>query len=295
MLLLSSVGVAAPATQPTKFLRYVEAPDGSARLEVAEAAYKNAAGVDVHLIGAVHIADPGYYAGLNESFEHYDALLYEMVKPAAPATQPADGALAQEQEEAQVQQSSLAWVGGLQRFLRDQLDLVYQLDAIDYNRPNFVHADLDLKTFEKLQADRGESMLGLMLRSAMANMNRDTPGSDVSGLELLGALMSPDKATELKRVLAQQFGDLDEQMEAINGPNGSVILTERNKVALRVLRQQIAAGKKYIGIFYGAGHLQLMEESLEKSGFHKVGVVWRTAWYISPPVVPATRPVGQGH
>jgi hypothetical protein len=303
MMLFSSGAFAAPATQPTtpatKFLRYVEVPDGSSRLEVAEATYKNDAGVVVHLIGAVHIADGDYFAALNESFDHYDVLLYEMVKPVEPATEPGDEAVTivpttvpatqpaeaqQDEEPAEPRQSSLKWVGMMQRFMKDQLHLVYQLDAIDYDKPNFVHADMDIETFEKMQADRGESMWTLMLQSAMANMSKQDAGEDMSGMALIGALMSPNRVHDLKSVLAQQFGDLDEQMDAINGPNGSVILTERNKVALKVMREQIAAGKKYIGIFYGAGHLRLMEQTLEGEGFHKVGVVWRTAWDIPAPV-----------
>jgi hypothetical protein len=283
LILITRVSVAAPTTQPTHFLRYVEAPDGSARLESAEATYKNDGGVVVHLIGAVHIADPEYYAGLNESFDHYDALLYELVKPrdAMPSTQPS-------------REPSLKWVGNLQRFLRDHLDLVFQLDEIDYDRPNFVHADLDTQSFTEMQADRGESMFTLMLRSAMANMKKSAAsGADVSGFQLLGALFSPDQSRELKRVLAQQFGDLDDAMDAMEGPNGSVIVGERNKVALRVMREQIAQGKKYIGIFYGAGHLKLMEKSLEEMGFHKVGVTWRTAWDIpAPAALPTTRRAG---
>ena len=135
-------------------------------------------------------------------------------------------------------------------------------------------------------------MFTLMLRSAMQNMKKSAAkGADVSGFQLLGALFSPDQSRELKRVLARQFGDLDDAMDAMEGPNGSVIVGERNKVALRVMREQIAQGKKMIGIFYGAGHLKLMEKSLEEMGFHKVGVTWRTAWDIpAPSVQPATTP-----
>jgi len=79
-------------------------------------------------------------------------------------------------------------------------------------------------------------------------------------------------------------------MDAMEGPNGSVIVGERNKVALRVMNGQIAQGKKYIGIFYGAGHLRLMEKSLEEQGFKKVGETWRTAWEIAAPAMPATTP-----
>src|SRR5438132_9847004 len=147
ILSLTRLSIAAPpTTEPTRFIRYVELPDGSARLEAAEATYKNGDGVVVHLIGAVHIADPEYFAGLNESFDHYDALLYELVKPREATTGPATRGTGR---------SSLAWVGNLQQFLRDRLNLAFQLDEIDYDRPNFVHADLDAQTFDQLRADRG--------------------------------------------------------------------------------------------------------------------------------------------
>ncbi|HEX3358270.1 MAG TPA: hypothetical protein VHS31_14955 [Tepidisphaeraceae bacterium] len=277
--------LAAPATtQSTQFLRYLDMPDGSSRLEVAEATYKNDKGVVVHLIGAVHIADADFFAGLNESFDHYDALLYEMVKPREAAEQNRLPTATERKG------SSLAWVGNMQRFMRDHLHLTYQLDAIDYDRPNFVHADLDMQTFAQLQAERNESMFSLMVRSAMHNLAKGGDDSDVKSLALLGALMSPNSSQEIKRALAQQFADLDDMMDGMEGPNGSVIVGERNKVALRVLQEQIAKGKKYLGIFYGAGHLRLMEKSLDEMGFHKVGVTWRTAWYIGPPApVPTTQ------
>jgi len=303
LVLVTSVNAAPPTTQSTRFLRYIEFPDGSAQLQAADAAYKNGDGVVVHLIAAVHIADHAFYAGLDESFDHYDALLYEMVKPRAPATAPAEIATTLPTETGTPKarttktaptkpapQPNLRWVGGMQRFLRDHLKLEYQLDGIDYDdRPNFVHADLDAQSFAEMQAERGETMLSLMLRSAMANANKTN--SDTTGLALLGALFSPDQAREIKRVLAQQFADLDEAMDAMEGPNGSVIVTERNKVALRVLREQIKEGKKYIGIFYGAGHLKRMEAALEDQGFRKVGETWRVAWEIGPPIaLPTTKP-----
>ena len=65
----------------TKFLRFIEEGRDGGRLETAIATYKNDKGATVQLIGAVHIADPSYYDGLNKTFAGYDALLYEMVKP----------------------------------------------------------------------------------------------------------------------------------------------------------------------------------------------------------------------
>ena len=60
---------------------------------------------------------------------------------------------------------------------------------------------------------------------------------------------------------------------------GSVLITERNKKALKVLKKQMAAGKKRIGIFYGAGHLDDMDKRLRKDfGLKPVAITWLTAW-----------------
>jgi hypothetical protein len=50
-------------------------------------------------------------------------------------------------------------------------------------------------------------------------------------------------------------------------------------VALAVLRKQIAAGKRHLGVFYGAGHLPDMEKRLEKDfGLKRQSTLWLTAW-----------------
>jgi hypothetical protein len=69
----------------------------------------------------------------------------------------------------------------------------------------------------------------------------------------------------------------------LEGPNGSVLVTERNKACVKVLQDNIAAGKKNIGIFYGAAHMKDMEKRLiDGLGFKRTGVEYRIAWDLSP-------------
>src|SRR5688500_14815946 len=143
------------AAEKTEFLRFVESDDGGGKLESAIATYRNADGVKVHLVAALHVGEKSYYRGLSKTFEGYDALLYEMVKPKG-AGAPAPG------------QQAGGMVSGFQRFLKDVLELEFQLDAIDYTADNFVHADLDVETLFKLQEERGEAVFTLMLRSMMS-------------------------------------------------------------------------------------------------------------------------------
>ena len=102
--------------------------------------------------------------------------------------------------------------------------------------------------------------------------------------ELFMALFAKDRAMKLKRLVAQQFQSLEGSMSALDGPEGSAIITERNKRCFDVLDKQLAAGKKRIGIFYGAGHLADMQRRLEKDyNFHRASESWLTAWQLSPP------------
>jgi len=248
----------------TEFLRFVDDGHGGGKLETAVATYKNDGGVTVHLVGAVHIGDKSYYKSLNKTFEGYDALLYEMVKP-KDAAPPQPG-----------EERNNSIISVIQRFMKDALELQFQLDAVDYTKPNFVHADLDWETFQKMEEERGESIWTLMLRQMLKEMANPPEDQQEIGLtDLLDALTSPDRATKLKLLLGRQFGHIEEQMSAFGG---TVLITERNKACFKVLDKQIADGKKDIGIFYGAGHMGDMERRLLKRGYHKTDLEWRVAW-----------------
>jgi hypothetical protein len=292
-----SVVAAAPEREiaeakKTEFLRFTEDKAGG-KLESAIATYRNADGVTVHLVAALHVGERSYYEGLSRTFEGYDVLLYEMVKPKGMGA-PVRG------------QRSGGVVSTFQRFLKDVLELEFQLDAIDYSAPNFVHADLDVETFFKLQEERGESLFSLMLRSMMSQMSRaGQPGAPapITLFDILAAMNSPDSARQYKLLFARQFQDIEEQLAGLEGPNGTVLLTERNKAALRVLQETVASGKKNIGVFYGAGHMRGLEDALLEKGFKRAGVQWRLAWDMEPrtsttrptakPAVPVRGGVGE--
>ena len=63
-------------------------------------------------------------------------------------------------------------------------------------------------------------------------------------MELLVALVAKDRDYRLKRLMADQFENMEGQLAAINGPDGSTIITGTNKKGAQVLREQIARGKK---------------------------------------------------
>ncbi len=207
-------------------------------------------GVVVDLIGAVHIGEKQYYDQLNEAMARYDVLLYELVAPEGTKI-PKGGRSG----------GSGHPIGALQQAMKNMLNLEFQLEQIDYTKGHFVHADMSPEQFSKSMKDRGESWLQMffkMMGQAMAQQS----GGQTSDADLLFALFSKDRDVQFKRIMAQQFEDLGGTLNALEGAAGSTIITERNKVALEVMAEQIKAGKKRIGIFYGAGHMADMQQRL---------------------------------
>jgi arsenate reductase-like glutaredoxin family protein len=261
------------ADSKTAFLRLArDANDQPISMETAIVRYKaqnaDKQDVTIDLIGAVHIGEKSYYDNLNKEFEKYDVLLYELVAPEGTRVPKGGGT------------GSGHPVAMLQNGMKDMLELEHQLHHIDYHKDNFVHADMSPEAFSKSMEDRGESIWTMMFRmmgQQIAQQNKRA--SRTSEADLFMALFDKNRALSLKRVMAEQFEDLEGAMGALEGPGGSTLITERNKVALKVLAEQIAAGKKRIGIFYGAGHMPDMEKRLIKDlGASRDEERWLVAW-----------------
>ena len=272
-----------PQSLDTSIIRFVPTDEKLAK-----------AGVTVDLIGAIHIGDQAYFQKLDKSFKQYDALLYEMVAEkdetgGAPQRwedrdQPGTGT-AQAPRKTSVSgeksfEAGMTMIGGMQLGAKDMLGLAFQLDGINYNAPNMVHADMSPEEFAQKMKDRGESFFTMFMQLFMQGLaqqraNKQGGASDVA---LLFAFFSSDRELALKRVLAKQFAEVD-ILDMLGGEKGSTIITERNLIALDVLSKQLAKGKKRIGIFYGAGHLGDMSRRLVSDfGMKFTGEKWVEAW-----------------
>ena len=266
-----SIGfLSAEPAEEKAYLRFQE-KEGVGALEVGIISLEHKeTGAKVDLVGAVHIGDKEYYEQLNKEFKKYDSVLYEMVKPA-------------DLDPAQFKGRPQSGVSMMQTFMQKQLDLAYQLDEVNYGAKNFVHADMTVKQFRKQQQARGESMIMLMLKLMREDMasraKKEKRAVDISTAELLRALLSPTRSVELKYLLARQFNEMERLTAGLNNKKGSVILTDRNKVALKVLKKEMDTGKKKLAIFYGAAHLPGMEKRMiEKMGFERKRTRWVKAW-----------------
>ena len=220
----------------------------------------------VDLVSAFHIGEKRYYEELNKAFEKYDVVLYELVAPLGTRVPKGGG-------------NKDSMLSKVQKFMKDTLDLEFQLDQIDYTKPNFVHADMSADDIAKSMSEKGETWVTIITRLMSYSMAQQAKnGGDDGGTELLFALFSKNRPLALKRAIANQL-DMDDSLAALEGPTGSTLISGRNAIALDVLRKQIAAGKRKIAIFYGGGHMPDMDKHL-RADFKLIPGEprWLTAW-----------------
>ncbi len=244
------------------FIR-VDEDEKAARLQTAVTRYEKD-GATVDLLGAVHIADKAYYEKLNERFKGYDAVLFEMIGGEDIAAKRA----------AEAENRDVSGLHKVYDMVAGFLKLTGQVQAIDYTAGNLVHADLTLEEFSAMQRERGESLLGFALkagREGQKNAKQPDP------TKLLTALLS-GKSDLVKLEIVHTLGQGDDQIASFAGE--SVIISDRNRRCIEVMNRELAAGKKNLGIFYGAAHFPEMEKRLLELGFKRVKQDWLTAWDI---------------
>lgn len=276
---------AAPATRAGrtggtgKFIRIVHDENKNpVALQTATVRYLAATGegdVTVDLIGVVHIGDRGYYQKLNKQFEQYDVVLYELVAP--PGTRIPKGGKAASGNPVALLQSAMKFV----------LSLESQTEQIDYTRKNLIHADLSVAGIAEAIDKRGDTGLTLALSIAADLLRQQNlqerarpqvAAKPEAELDAWSLLLDQDAPLKLKRMMAAQLA-------AAGGDTGlgptvnTLLISDRNAAALKVMQKELAKGRKKIAIFYGAAHMPDFDRHLrEDFGLRQQNTQWRTAW-----------------
>jgi hypothetical protein len=258
----------------------------------------------IELVGAVHVADPDYYKALTKLFTVYEALLFELVdgqklkeglEGKSHAREPGTTTTGKNVPPADDEERNPAFkiISGMMQGFGNFFRLQYQTDGIDYHTKNFVHADVSMDEFVRLQADKGESFIDLIRKAMEAQLKVGTDRkAEPKGSQLLLALLGDSSG--LKVAMARQLAAADELVNVMEEDGGSVIITERNRKAIEITNREVASGRKNLGLFYGAAHLADLEARLEKQGYRRTAERWMTAWEIKPrvdevrPPAPAT-------
>jgi hypothetical protein len=226
--------------------------------------------VEIDLVAAVHIGEKAYYERLNKEFEKYDAVLYELVAPQGKKP-PKVGENKSDNPVAMLQQ-------GMKLFLR----LEHQLEVVDYQKANFIHADLSPDGMKKAMKENGDDEITIVLGVVAdfwrkKNLDADKPETQAPDISL-SDLLNPKK---FKRMMAQQFEDAGGDV-SLGGTINKLLVEDRNKACIKVLQQQLTAGKKKIAIFYGAAHMPDFDKRLKEDfGMKRTESGWFTAWNLA--------------
>jgi hypothetical protein len=264
--------------EDTRFLLFESGPEKwQGELKTAITTYQNESDVLLDLVAAVHIADSAYFAQLNQYFKDRDAVLYELV--ADEGVRPSPNRILR----------SGSSVGFVQQALANFLGVSFQLEYIDYSPRNFIHADLDPASLAEIMEAKGENFLSMFISLALSEMGNQQIDSSASGsssslnlLSLMEAFSATDQRSAFKTLLAAELARSGGSLVDPNLGNQLTLLGDRNRVALRVLREILQdSTRQRLSIFYGAAHMQGIEkEIVEQLGFTQVSQRWITAWAI---------------
>jgi len=225
--------------------------------------------LEVDLISAVHIGDPAYYEELNRRFRDYDAVLFELIAP--------DDALDPNRMDKRNGILSTTQVG-----MMKLLDLSFQLDEINYDAANFVHADLSPEEMRASMEARGESLYVYFWRIFFASMNeyaKDPLG--LRDMEILSSAIASGQDNSFKVLAAYEITNVKLAGDMLGNDADNAVIGARNERAIEVLEKEIEGGARRIGIFYGVAHMPDLEERLlDQIGLHYDGTEWVDAWQL---------------
>ncbi|MCK5941237.1 MAG: hypothetical protein KAI24_04635, partial [Planctomycetes bacterium] len=248
----------APARRP--FTRLVENEQGG-RLEILIATYEKG-DAELTLFGCVHVADREFYEGMQKRFRELDALLYELI--ADPDLRPYPGMEVGDDQH---------WISMVQGGMGAGLKLADQFSAMDYRMANFVHADMTDEEWMEALAEAGKSELGELLSMEGADVDREAEAGKKE-IDLVSAFRSGGGIAELRIVMARALLGGDPEID-----QPTVIIHGRNEKCLAVLQDQLDLGKKKLGIFYGAAHMEHLEHRLVNDmGWKLAREQWVLAW-----------------
>ena len=243
-----------PRAMQTAIVRYVGKP--GTRYE----------GRTVDLFGVVHIGQQEYYDEIDRRLATYDVVLYELVAPDGTRIQPED------------LERRRGVLSSLQGGMKDLLNLEYQLEQVDYMAENFRHADMSPEEFTADFERRGDSVFKMIARMMGASLASSAQtGGDMA---VMAAMFSNDRSKMMKRAMARQLVNMEAVTAGMLDANGEgTLIKGRNAKAMRILKEELATGKKTAAVFYGAGHLPDMAERLEHEfEMQPVSTTWLDGW-----------------
>lgn len=170
---------------------------------------------------------------------------------------------------------------GLQQEMASALGLVFQLDAMRHDKPNWRNSDLSIDQLQDREGVGDSSSLINMLQGSgfqarlarlVLGVMKVLPAARTLGrLALVEALVRADDLLKVAGAAGMDQRTMD------------VILHDRNQVVLADLKRALGEepGLKSIAVIYGGGHMPGIEPEVLAMGYRETGVEWLEAMRIT--------------
>lgn len=287
------------------FMRVTNGPTGAVELQVAvrKLVPTNGTGPVLWLAGASHIGETNYYAQLQRHLDAQALVFFEGIHAgrkrdgtnSVVSEKPATNSVPAAPPEAAAKPGERT---SLQLDLAESLGLVFQLEAINYARTNFINSDLSVKELRELMDKDDEPATPDSPKEKRKNEAFESLLKAMDGNSLFGSLLkagfklvgsNPKFQAMTKLALIEALGgirgdlsrmkSLPEDMQRLM----EVLIQSRNDAVLKDVRAELKrpTPPASISIFYGAGHMEDLERRLRREfGYRVESDLWLPAFSV---------------
>jgi len=232
----------------------------------------------IWLAAVMHVGESDYYRTLQRFLDTQTIVLYEGVNPESHPRHVHEAAASSNRAAAPAAQKTDAKSGySMQSTLAHSIGLVFQLDAIDYDRTNFLNSDLSIDQIQSIMA--GGLPRGAPGQQGGSTTSFDTLLQIMDGSSFLGSLFrigmqfiaaSPKMQAMAKLTFIEAIGRLKGDLSEVQGlpPDLKqlirVLIQARDKNLVADLKNELKKVPRSgsIAVFYGAGHMDDLEKRI---------------------------------
>ncbi|HWV99577.1 MAG TPA: hypothetical protein VNZ64_07795 [Candidatus Acidoferrum sp.] len=289
---------APPPPSPEPYVRIDNADSNLIQLQIAVRKFVPARhkGPTLWLAGVSHLGESNYYAVLQKHLDAQTLVLFEGVAgPSDEATDAKPGAASPPASGPRAAASAASGsASSLQSSMAAALGLVFQLEAIDYRRPNFRHCDLSVGQIRDLIAEQppapGQPGAGPSFEGLLEMMQGGSWLDSLVqlGLRVIGA--NPKLQGLAKLALIDTICEIQGDPSRLEGlpPEMKqlldVLLQKRNQKVIADLKTEMKklGRRDSVAVFYGTGHMPDLERRVRRElDYRPSGQLWLTAFSVN--------------
>jgi hypothetical protein len=288
-----------PFLPPGPYVRMFQADSNHVALQIAAKKFVPVTGKGpaIWMTGVCHIGESNYFVRLQQHLDTKTLVLFEGIGDASTHNPPPPRPNAVGTNSTSDETLPKPKLSTLQFSIADSLGLTFQLEAIDYDRPNFRNSDLSVEQLQELMTESGGAGSFNRLLQTMEGGSWLDAIMQIS-LRFLGT--NPKLQALSKLMLIEVLGQMEGDLEQLSLPPEvkrllDVLIARRNQKVLSDLKLELRHIRRRdsLAVFYGTGHMPDLEERLRRDfQYQPTEQIWFTAFSVNfaqTPISPSER------